>query len=412
VGIRIRRPGSPDQSTAEAADFLLTGTVDLEQILAESTLPVVAVLQSKMDDVRDCLASGATGAALLGSSSPPENMTAHLETIGRACGCSPRDSLERPWRDEFGLIDRLIRRAVSQDGDSSPVIIPPGDDACLLTAIKRPVISTDAQREGIHFRLDWQTPREIGYKAVVVTLSDLAASYAEPVSLFVNLTLPAAISEQMVIDLYEGLYEALYEYDCTLGGGNVSSGAALALDLFAVGRGLEDLFPLRSAARPGYMLCCTGPLGLARAGLHCLLKKDSAFPALVRAFKSPRARFDAAKILARHRIGCAMDISDGLIGDAGHIARASGVTIEMDLHPEAAAPELAAFCSRYDTSPLETMMAGGEDYELLFACPPEVFKSLQKELQGAFPVGRCLPFSGEHFINLPAGVLSYQHGQR
>ena len=89
--------------------------------------------------------------------------------------------------------------------------------------LDRPVITTDAQREGVHFRFDWQTPREVGAKAVEVTFSDLAASYATPVSLFVNLTLPDYISAQVVDAVYQGIKNRLANHRCALGGGNIAA---------------------------------------------------------------------------------------------------------------------------------------------------------------------------------------------
>jgi thiamine-monophosphate kinase len=272
------------------------------------------------------------------------------------------------------------------------------------------VITTDTQKEGVHFRLEWQAPREIGTKAVEVTFSDLAACYATPVSLFVNLALPSHISDDTVEALYAGIKKALNKYGCTLGGGNISAGHRLSLDLFAVGRGHETIFPTRSGARPGYGAYCSGPLGLARGGLEALICKDPAFKELIAAFKSPSARFDAAQVLAANNVDCVIDISDGLAGDAQHIATASGISIEFDLSNAPIDPALAMFCEKYNLNPVDMVLAGGEDYELLFACPPATFDKVKKELPQAYQVGICLAFQGEHIVNLPAGVSSFQHG--
>jgi len=118
----------------------------------------------------------------------------------------------------------------------------------------------------------------------------------------------------MIEELYLGIQKALKHYDCALGGGNISKGSRLSLDLFAIGEGRSDLFPTRSAARPGDGLYVTGPLGLARAGLDALIRKDDSARALINRFKMPQARFDAARVLAEHQVACVMDISDGLAG--------------------------------------------------------------------------------------------------
>jgi thiamine-monophosphate kinase len=315
-----------------------------------------------------------------------------------------------PWRDEFALISRLLNTGATNGMLHPALRLPPGDDACLLRALSNPVVTTDTQREGVHFRFDWQTPEEIGQKAVSVTLSDLAASYAEPAALFINLCLPKTMSEETILGVYRGIHRGLHDYGCALGGGNTSSGECFSLDLFAIGQGREDIFPTRSAAKPGFGLFVTGPLGLARAGLEALQKKDSHFPGLIERFKAPVARFDAAVILASHGVRCVMDISDGLAGDARHIAKASGISIEIELKESAITGELEAFCRKHGLQPVNMAVAGGEDYELLFACTAETFSRITKILPETFQVGRCLDYQGRHLVGNTANISSFQHG--
>ena len=296
-------------------------------------------------------------------------------------------------------------------GGGDYIKVPPGDDACLLSGLRHPVITTDTHRENIHFSFDWQTPEEIGRKAVSVTLSDLAASYAKPVSLFINLGIPSPFSEKTAEELYKGIGGGLAEYDCTLGGGNISGSDLLSLDLFAIGEGSADLFPLRSAAKPGDGLYCTGPLGLARAGLELLKKGDTDFQRLGNRFKFPKARFDAAKVLVDHGVRCVIDISDGLKGDALHLAEASNVTIELSIDRKDIDSDLTAFCRKYGLKPEEVAIAGGEDYELLFSCSQDVYGKLKKALPDAYPVGKCLPFTGIHILAPASKLSSFQHGK-
>jgi thiamine-monophosphate kinase len=317
-----------------------------------------------------------------------------------------------PWNDEFGLIKKLIASAPDGNVNRDYLKEPPGDDAALICPLTRPVITTDTQKEGVHFSLDWQTPEEIGIKAVEITLSDLAASYATPIGLFTNLSLPAHIQESMVMSLYSGIYRALSKHNCVLGGGNISRASQLSIDLFAIGQGHGELFPKRANARIHDGLYCTGPLGLARAGLDALIREDNTFKGLTNKFKFPKARFDAAAILMKYRVTCVTDISDGLAGDAEHIADASNITISIDMNSRVLDSELMSYCETYHLSPMEMALSGGEEYELLFACPPETFNRIRADLPGVFQVGECLPFNGNAILNIPPVVRSFQHGKR
>ncbi len=424
VGLSINNPSQLQQGDFSPCDYIVAGPVfdtqtkpdtkkpiglaGLEAVAKASPLPVVAAGGIDHTSAEACFTRGAAGVAVISAVTRAENPRQHALQISAACGCASRSALASAWDDEFVLIEKLIRQA-----PSDPYLkVAPGDDASLLQALSKPVITTDTQKEGVHFRLDWQTPREVGRKAVEVTFSDLAASYAAPVSLFVNLALPPYISDHTVEALYAGIIKALGKYGCTLGGGNISTANRLSLDLFAVGQGHDTIFPMRSGACPGYGLYCTGPLGLARAGLELLIRKDPEFANLIAKFKSPTARFDAARILADNNITCVIDISDGLAGDARHIAVASGLAIEFDFSLWNIDPALSLFCEKYRLKPEDMVLSGGEDYELLFACWPATFEKIRKELSGVYQVGRCLPFQGKHLLNLPPGIASYQHGNR
>lgn len=388
------------------------GLSGLETVAEASSVPVVAIGGIDHTNAKSCFNHGAAGVAVISFISRADNPVENARRLSSACGCSSRSELDSPWDEEFALIKKLLKHAPFEPTADKYLKVPPGDDACLLRPLNNPVITTDTQKEGVHFRFDWQTPEEVGNKAVEVTFSDLAASYAEPVSLFINLALPNYISDKTVEALYKGVNKALAKYDCTLGGGNIAAGLDLSIDLFAVGQGRDDIFPIRSAALPGYGLYCTGPLGLARAGLHSLIKKDTTFQELIAKFKFPSARFDAAKVLAENRVMCVIDISDGLAGDAKHIAEASGISIELDLKSFAFEPALVSFCKKHHLLTEEMVLAGGEDYELLFACAPDHFKKIKKGLPEAFQVGRCLAFQGKCLVNLPSNISSFQHGQR
>ncbi len=423
IGVSVSTPEELAATDLSACDYIGTGPVyatgtkadanpviglsGLQAVAEKTAVPVVAIGGITPDNIGDCMRCGAAGGAVISCITRSADPQQAAREFGRASGALPR-KLQTAWQNEFSLIGTFLARAPA---DADRIRVPPGDDAALLQPAANPVVTTDAQREGVHFRTDWQSMEEIGQKAVEITFSDLAACYASPRALFVNIGLPAYMAEQSVHALYQGIEAGLCRHGAVLGGGNVSAAPELSLDLFALGDGNKDLFPLRSRARPGDGLYVTGPVGLARAGLLCLESGERDWEPLIRRFKLPAARFDAARILAAEGVFCVIDISDGLSGDAVHLARASGVSIVFEPEGIPVAPELAEFCSRTGFSAQEMMFAGGEDYELLFACPPEVFGRIRQKLPEAFRVGRCEPCRGAWVQNVPGGAASYQHGR-
>jgi len=143
-----------------------------------------------------------------------------------------------------------------------------------------------------------------------------------------------------------------------------------------------------------------------------LIRKDDTFDEFIAKFKFPSARFDAAQVLAENGVTCVIDVSDGLAGDAKRIAEASEISVSIDLTSRAFHPTLVSFCEKYRLIPEEMVLAGGEDYELLFACTPGLFENIKKELPSALRVGRCLEFQGTHMVNMPGNISSFQHGIR
>jgi thiamine-monophosphate kinase len=217
------------------------------------------------------------------------------------------------------------------------------------------VVTQDALVEGVHFRLDWTSYRELGYRAAAVNLSDLAASGAVPQALLVTLAAPGELELEDVLELYEGLNEP----GVPIAGGDTSSGPQLVLAVTAVGRSAR--VPGRAGAQPGDLVVVTGPLGAAgaafREGRHA----------------RPPLRLEEGRRLAAvaHAL---TDISDGLAVDAGHLAARSGCRLEIDLERGSLAPGATV-----------EDLGFGEDYELLAATPDPL----------DFPViGRCVEGEG------------------
>ena len=229
---------------------------------------------------------------------------------------------------EFGLLAELEERGLARGLD---------DDAAQLA--DGVVVTQDALVEGVHFRLDWTTNRELGFKAAAVNLSDLAASGAEPEALLVTLAAPPDTSLEDVISLYEGLNEP----GVPVVGGDTTRAEALSVSITALGR--SDRVPGRGGARPGDLLVITGPLGAAgaafREGRHA----------------RPPLRLEDGRRLAASAHAL-IDVSDGLAADAGHIAERSGCRLAIDLEQVPLAPGAT-----------QDDLGFGEDYELLAATP-------------------------------------------
>ena len=259
----------------------------------------------------------------------------------------------------------LIRRFLADQGElPTTVRVGPGDDAAVLK--EGMVISSDLSVEDVHFRRTWITDREIGYRAAAAALSDLAAMAAEPVGLLVSVAAPrgGAVDLEAV---HSGVRQAAAEVGATVLGGDLSrSPGPLILDVTVVG--CTDWPVLRSGARPGDEVWATGTLGAAAAAVRAWEGGQTPGPDLREAFARPTPRINEARCLAEREVPHALiDISDGLAGDAGHLAAASNVRIVL----EADRIPVAEAAAENAEDRLELALHGGEDYELCFTASPD-----------------------------------------
>ena len=280
---------------------------------------------------------------------------------------------------EFELLAAL-RERLPQLGPR--VRLGSGDDAAVTVPGGATATSVDALVEGIHFRRESASLRQIGRKALSTALSDLAAMGAEPGEAYVVLGAPEEMGEDELLELGEGLAAVARETGTTLAGGDVTRAPALTLAVTVVGHAPrpED-FVTRAGARPGGVLVVTGKLGGAAAGL--LLLEDTELTGddeLRRRQLDPTPRLAAGRALAAAGATAMIDLSDGLAGDAGHVATASGALLVIDAAALPIAPGVGAVAAAADRDPLELAIAGGEDYELLAALPPEAVDSAREEL--------------------------------
>ncbi len=257
----------------------------------------------------------------------------------------------------------LIRRFLEANPLPLDVRVGPGDDAVVF--VDGLVVSTDVSVEDVHFRSAWLSEPETGYRAVTAALSDLAAMAATPVGVLVSLAFPERTDVEAVMS---GVKDACREAGTHLVGGDLSrSPGPLVLDAVVLGRTGRPA--LRSMALPGDELWVTGPVGASAGAVRVLEAGADPGPELRRAYARPRARIaEAARLAHASVLGACIDVSDGLSGDAGHIAAASGVRIVLDAAAIPIHPALAAHFGAEES--LELALHGGEDYELLFSARP------------------------------------------
>jgi len=261
----------------------------------------------------------------------------------------------------------LLRARLEGDPAGS-VLLGIGDDAAVLAPGSSSLVWTvDAAVENVHFRRDLLTFAEIGYRATMAAASDLAAMGATPLGLLSALVLPVDVDDDDLAALADGQREAARALGTAVVGGNLTRGAELSITTTALGSAPEPM--RRGGARRGDALWLAGPLGLAAAGLALLERQDrdpAMLPALD-AFRRPRARIPEG-LAAAPLANAAIDVSDGLARDLGHIARASGVRAILDPRTLVSS-ELVAAATRLGRDALELALYGGEDYALVVAAP-------------------------------------------
>lgn len=274
---------------------------------------------------------------------------------------------------EFDLLAR-VRERLSPPGPR--VVIGSGDDAAVTVPGGATATSVDAAVDGVHFRRDQASLSQIGAKALAAALSDLAAMGAEPGEAYVVLGVPADLDEDGCLELVDGLEEIASATGTTLAGGDVTRAPALTLALTVVGHAQEpDQLVGRGGGSPGDVLVLTGEIGGAAAGLFLLEHPGSDSPdadrraALIARQLEPRPRLELGKALAAEGATAMIDLSDGLAGDAAHLALASGTGARIDAGALPVAAGVAEVAEAAGRDPLELAASGGEDYELLAALP-------------------------------------------
>ncbi len=286
---------------------------------------------------------------------------------------------------EFGLIDLLAKMASkSYDKQLTPwqqLIIGIGDDAAAWQGDASIQLATvDSFIQDVHFSLGNASWEELGWKALAINLSDIAAMGGLPRYALVALALPGHTEVDDVTDLYQGMIELAQQFEVAIVGGNIASAPLVAITVTVLGsaRSQNKQILTRSTAKPGEKVAVTGYLGAAAAGAEMLtkqLKFDSeATASFKKAFLHPYPRVEEGQLLVAQGVKTAIDISDGLISDLNHICKASQVSARIEADCVPIQPTVK---TKFGDRALELALSGGEDYELLFTASEEVIDKVR-----------------------------------
>ncbi len=278
---------------------------------------------------------------------------------------------------EFGVIARVVARS----GTADLADVGPGDDAAVLrTPDGRVVACTDVLVEGRHFRRDWSSGEDVGHKAAAANLADIAAMGAVPTALLVGLACPAGTPARWLEDVASGMADECAPFGAALVGGDTVASApdsaAVVLSVTALGD-LRGRAPVtRGGARPGDVVAVAGRLGWSACGLAVLRRGFASPIAAVNAHRRPAPPYAAGPAAADAGATAMVDTSDGLLADAGHLATASGVRIDLDraalaqgfLEPPGPLQQVAAALGG---DPRAWVRSGGEDHALVASFPPD-----------------------------------------
>lgn len=287
-----------------------------------------------------------------------------------------------------------------------------GDDAAVVEIGDAVVaVAVDTLLEGVHFDRALSTWEDVGWKALAVNVSDLAAVASRPRAAVVSLTRPPDLDDAAVVGLYGGLREAADRWELRLVGGDTVTGPTLSLTVTVLGEVSGDGPLRRRGARPGDAVVVVGELGgaavalaLHRAGETALL---GAHPRLRRAHTRPEARVAAGVLLARHGATACLDVSDGLGRDLGHLADASQVAIGLDAAALPMVEGVADVAAHLGLDPVELAVGGGDDYALAATVAPAGLDALRDDLAA---VGERLTVIGD--VSAGSGVVVGSDGRQ
>lgn len=289
---------------------------------------------------------------------------------------------------EFEWIASLQKLSMSS---GSKVLLGIGDDCSILKKDDHSVylVSTDCLVEGIHFSFDYFSHQDLGHKSLAVNLSDIAAMCGKPVCFFVSLAVPKYTPTSQINEFYKGMASLADAYDCQLAGGDTSSSlSGWFVNITVIGEASNESYKCRNGAKPGDVIAVTGNFGASCLGLHCLQKNGAVDNYFTQRHKRPHPQLLAAGLFASHtEVHAVIDVSDGLAQDLGHIVEASHVNAEILAADIPVHSELIQQSRELNLNEVETILTGGEDYELAVCLSEKAFLNLEtafKEIGVAF----------------------------
>lgn len=265
---------------------------------------------------------------------------------------------------EFALIDALSTLFVPREG----VLLGPGDDTAVVAADRAVLLTTDLLVEGRHFRREWVAAADVGHRAAAASMADVAAMGGTATALVVGFAAPGDLPAQWAYDLAEGLAEEAALVGASVVGGDVTASDAVVVAVTALGS--TESAPLtRAGACAGDVVALAGRLGWAAAGLAVLRRGFRSPRAVVDAYRRPSPPYAAGPEAAAAGATAMIDVSDGLLADLGHVAAASGVSIDVDSAALAPAEPLEAVGAALGVEPLRFCLTGGDDHALAATFP-------------------------------------------
>ena len=287
---------------------------------------------------------------------------------------------------EFPLIDRL--RDLFPQGEQ--VLVGPGDDAAVLRIRNgHVVVSTDVLVEGRHFRREWASAEDIGHRAAAANLSDVNAMGGRAHSLTIGLAAPRDLPAQWALDFARGFADECALVGASVVGGDLTSSDEVVVAVTVLGSCLQSPV-LRSGAEPGDVLALAGRQGWAAGGLAVLGRGFRSPRVLVEAYRRPQPPYDAGAVAAAAGAHAMIDVSDGLLAEARHLAEASGVAIDVRRDAFEIAEPLQAVGAALGADPIQFILGGGDDHALLATfpdAPPEGWLVIGAVSDGADGVG-------------------------